>query len=119
MKLSTSRLDNGGRGCGRAQTPAKRFTTKIRSHAVPKTGAETNIKNVICTILRCVSNNDPSIAFTDTQGDQILLSSFSSHDAASFNKAFGLVTRSGLTPEIIVGLSIHSVLSWLIKYKRD
>ena len=112
MKLATSRLDNGGRGRGRVQTPTKRFTTKIRLHVAPKTGAETNIKNVIYAILRCMSNNDPSITFADAQGDQILLSSFSSYDAESFNKAFGLVTGSGRTPEIIVGLSIHSVLSW-------
>ena len=112
MKLSTSWLDNGGRGRGSVQSPSKRFTAKIRLHVVLKYGAETNINKVICTILRSVSNADPSITFTDTQGDQILLSSVSSYDAASFNKAFGLVTRPGHIPEITVGLSIHSVFSW-------
>ena len=55
---------------------------------------------------------DTSITFTDTQGESIKVSNFSSYDSTSFDLAFGLVSRAGHSPELIVGLEMNSKYPW-------
>ena len=91
-------------------TTTKRFTSKVRLHVVPKSGQMVNIKTVTHNALLGMRNNDPSISFMDTKGNSISLNAFSSYASATFNDAFGLVTRAGRSPEIIVGLEFESAL---------
>ena len=94
------------------ETTTKRFTSKVRLHVVPKSGQMVNIKTVTHNVLLGMRNNDPSISFMDTKGQAISLNTFTSYTSTTFNDAFGLVTRAGRSPEIIVGLEFESTLSW-------
>ena len=95
MALGTFQAATGVAKAPLASATTKRCRSKIRLHVVPKSNKTINIKKITHKILCGIMDVDTSVAFTDTQGESIKVSNFSSYDSTSFDLAFGLVSRAG------------------------
>ena len=85
--------------------PIKWHSSKFRLNVVAKAGQEIPITTILHCAFTGMRRCGVSTTFQDVHGQDVALSSFDAADSATFNAVFGLTTKGGRRPKVVLGFA--------------